>query len=128
MYRMIGRFALASCLMVLGAAHAAELDVTFTIPVRVENIRSNWGKVAVFCAGTRPELSPAGYNFQQVGAVDVSNKARQSVSVTLTGTIKVPDDRTHWVCEFRVQPPGGSGFGWPPRSDVKAADGARGEF
>ena len=85
---------------------AGLVDVTFTVPVQLQNIRGNWSKVGVFCLGMfrnaeQSVIRPG--SFSLVGVIDVSNKARQSVSQTVTGSIQVPDNSNEWQCELRIQ-------------------------
>lgn len=93
------------------------VNVTFHVPVRIQNIHSDWSKFAVYCSGevTGTEsghtVLPGYPSMQQVGIVDVSNKSRDAVvDVTVTGTIQVAPLDNSWVCELRIQHKGETGF------------------
>jgi len=94
------------------------LDVTFNVPVKIQNIHSDWNKFAVYCmgygrAGTESSYSPVPGDplMQQVGMIDVSNKSRDAiVDVTVTGSVQVPSLATTWMCELRIQHKGETGF------------------
>jgi hypothetical protein len=94
------------------ATQAAEmLDVTFTVPIQIQNIHSNWSKVGVFCSGGMQMgiKIPRGSNFL-IGTIDVSNKARGSINQTVSGTIQLTDTSSFWACELAIQYTGESDF------------------
>jgi len=93
------------------------VDVTFTVPVQIQNIHSGWSKVGVFCNGDNQTEGqrevhlriPSDSNLQ-IGVIDVSNKSRTSINQTVTGTIQLPDTITRWACELKIQYQGQSAF------------------
>jgi hypothetical protein len=102
---------------------AGLVDVTFTVPVQVQNIRANWSKVGVFCLGMFRDadrgspISPQ--SFRLVGVIDVSNKARQTISQTVTGTVQLPDNSTDWQCELRIQFTGQTTFSYRLEQEIR---------
>ncbi|HXH73010.1 MAG TPA: hypothetical protein VNI58_09385 [Mariprofundaceae bacterium] len=78
-------------------AMARANDVTFTVPVHIENIHSDWVKVAVYCG------EPPYMHIVRLGEIDVSNKAGGSVDQTVTGTIPMGPAVTQWQCYLTVQ-------------------------
>jgi len=102
---------------------AGMLDVTFNVPVQIQNIHSNWSRVGVFCGGyfqdgERGRLPSPG-SFQQVGVIDVSNLARQSINRTVSGTIQVSDDSNKWQCDLRLQHIGETTFAHDFRNSLE---------
>jgi hypothetical protein len=115
---------------------AADLDVTFTVPVQIQNIRSNWSKVAVYCIGDRDSKSQHGGPYGiKIGEIDVSNRAGSSLNQTITGTIPVPDYATLWRCRIWISHTGASNTFGPidqpsNRAEVKSLAGTemKGQF
>ena len=89
------------------------VDVTFTVPVQIQNIHSDWSKVGVFCDGGKQGfgIKIHGNSNTQIGIIDVSSMARGSINQTVTGTIQLRDTHNIWVCKLLVQKKGSSTFG-----------------
>jgi hypothetical protein len=106
------------------ATPAAEMvDVTFNVPVQIQNIHNNWSRVGVFCVGYFQDgergVPPHPSNFQQVGVIDVSNLARQSINQTVTGTIQMSDLSNKWQCQLRLQHLGETSFAYDFRNSTE---------
>jgi len=100
----------------MNASAAEMVDVTFTVPVQIQNIHANWSKVGVFCVGFFKTVDrgtvPGPNEFRQVAVIDVSAKARQSISQTVTGTIQVRSDSNVWQCMLKLQLVGETSFAY----------------
>lgn len=123
-HRMLLAIALLGLIPITG--WAATANVTFTVPVQISNIHSDWNKVAVMCHGF---VRASGHSNDptralKVGEIDVSGLAGKSVSQTVTGTIPVISTADAWECFLFIQHQGESAPVYPRnRAELKTTTG-----
>ncbi len=108
---------------------ATTTDVTFTVPVQVNNIHADWQKVAVMCRGFISSQTGAGganhpEQAAEVGEIDVTGKAGGTVDQTVTGTIPVNSAADRWECFLFIQHQGDRQPVYPRNtSELKTTNG-----